>query len=174
MIYEYYDFDLAEIIYTSSIDDKTKNYILKQLIKGIKNIHQKNIIHKDLKPDNILLKNDLSLCINDFSLSEKVAFSNKECCAKLYRAPEIYKNEKYSNKIDIWSFGVIMYELMFNSKFLNCDEKDIKSKIENYNIKENKNLNNLIQPYQKIIINCLSKNPDERLSASQILDMFEN
>ncbi|KAM3140557.1 hypothetical protein pb186bvf_007369 [Paramecium bursaria] len=87
-------------------------YYFSQICSGIKYLHQNHIIHRDLKPENILLKNQIvKLC--DFGWSVEVEnnqYRDTMCGTFEYMAPEITKG-KYNNKVDLWSLGVILYEM---------------------------------------------------------------
>ena len=78
------------------------------------------IIHGDIKPENILFKNDLdyNVVIGDFGLSSKLTdeyiYSSKLIQTRWYRSPEIIYNIPFNEKIDIWSAGCIIYEIMSN------------------------------------------------------------
>jgi dual specificity tyrosine-phosphorylation-regulated kinase 2/3/4 len=94
------------------------SYFLKifseQILSGIKFSHNLGIIHCDLKPENIMLgKNLASFKVIDFGSS---CFLNKRIYqyiqSRYYRAPEVVFNIKYDQKIDIWSFGCILVELV--------------------------------------------------------------
>ena len=77
-------------------------------------LHENNILHRDLKPQNILIiKGMVKICDFGFAkkLSASTAFVNSIKGTPLYIAPEILSNQRYNYKVDIWSFGIIMYEL---------------------------------------------------------------
>lgn len=89
-------------------------FILHQLASAIYHCHSNNIVHRDIKPDNIMIDKDLNITLIDFGLSK--VFSKKKLLrskagSPLYMAPEI-SQEKYSNKVDTWSFGILMYILL--------------------------------------------------------------
>ena len=90
-------------------------YIIKGICLGLKEIHGKNLIHRDLKPENIFFKSDLKLVIGDFGVAKQLKngtiHANTQIGTFQYMAPEILKNEKYSNKVDIYALGCIIYEL---------------------------------------------------------------
>ena len=118
------------------IQHKEKNEIIKEdviydiamdLCLGIKAIHEKKLIHRDLKPENVFIDNNHKIKIGDFGVSKKLETNRKYAQTivgtNFYMAPEVIKGEEYNNKIDIWSFGCIIYELFtlkvcFESKAL--------------------------------------------------------
>lgn len=92
-----------------------------QIANGMKYLHSKNIIHRDLKPSNILLTRNNELKISDFG-THKV-FNNK--CSDLstsqtgtyaYMAPEVIRGESHSFPIDVWSYGVVLWEMFIGLK----------------------------------------------------------
>ena len=86
-----------------------------EICLGLEEIHSKNLIHRDLKPDNIFLTKERQLKIGDFGISKKINNINEYAKTQVgtlsYMAPEIIKGEFYNNKVDIWSLGCIIYEL---------------------------------------------------------------
>jgi serine/threonine-protein kinase ULK/ATG1 len=88
---------------------------MQQIVAGYLNFAKKNIIHRDLKPANILMC-DGQLKIADFGFAIKVcdaAKSNKyNVGSPLYMAPESLRRNEYTLKTDIWSLGIIFYEML--------------------------------------------------------------
>ena len=88
--------------------------IFRELCNGIKEIHSKKVIHRDLKPENIFISDDYRIKIGDFGISkilDGTSYAKTMAGTLLYMAPEIVKGVKYTNKIDIWSLGCILYEI---------------------------------------------------------------
>ena len=91
-----------------------------QLITAINYMHKLNVIHRDLKPGNILINivdNEIVTKICDFSLAKKIIpneLNSYQVCTLLYRPPELFvnNNQFYTNSIDIWSLGCILYEFI--------------------------------------------------------------
>ena len=89
--------------------------LILDICEGLREIHSKNLIHRDLKPDNLFLTKDSKVKIGDFGIAKQL--NNPEEYAKtcfgslLYMAPEMARNYQYNNKIDIWSLGCIIHEL---------------------------------------------------------------
>ena len=91
---------------------------LKQIVKAMLYANTENIIHRDLKPANILL-NDGVLKLADFGFARFVDdpdVQKKMTCKKgspLYMAPEVYDGEQYDAKCDVWSVGIMFYDMLF-------------------------------------------------------------
>jgi len=98
------------------IDEKTVYSIIFDICLGIKEIHQKNLIHRDLKPDNIFIDKYKMIKIGDFGISKLLDNNDKYAKSIVgtnnYMAPEVIKGDKYNNKVDIWALGCIIYELL--------------------------------------------------------------
>ncbi|CCH46600.1 hypothetical protein BN7_6194 [Wickerhamomyces ciferrii] len=101
----------------------------KDILQGLKFLHQQGIIHADLKPENIMLisTNSLDLKIIDFGTSCSIGdVSYPYIQSRFYRSPEIVLGCRYNEKIDIWSFAVMIWELyMGNPMFPAKDELDL-------------------------------------------------
>lgn len=91
---------------------------MQQLGAGLEVLHSHHIIHRDLKPGNILLsgpESDVLLKIADFGLSRTVhpgEHAETVCGTPLYMAPEVLRFKKYDEKVDMWSLGAILFELL--------------------------------------------------------------
>lgn len=85
-----------------------------QLILVVEYIHSCNIIHRDIKPQNIFVDKDMNLKIGDFGVS-KILDGTENCKTTagtpLYFSPELIKGDHYSKKTDIWSLGCVIYEI---------------------------------------------------------------
>ena len=91
--------------------------ILKQICKGYKVLYQNKIIHRDIKPENILLSKGVYK-IADFGFGRFVndpeEISMKTMLGSpIYASPQILKKEPYSAKCDIWSLGILLYQLLY-------------------------------------------------------------
>lgn len=89
-----------------------------QLVAGWRYLHERRIVHRDLKPQNILLTDcseNATLKIGDFGLMIKLKdmdMAKSKCGTPLYMAPEVWTQQPYNYKADLWSLGVILYELI--------------------------------------------------------------
>lgn len=115
-------FSIRKIYFLGTLDDHlTKNkklkeeeakFILIQILKGYYQLNKHQIIHRDLKPSNILIKNNIYK-IADFGTAK--IFSNvSESCygTKRYKSPQIKNKQKYTSKTDVWSIGIIYFEML--------------------------------------------------------------
>ena len=105
-----------------------------QITLGLYHIHLKKIVHRNLKPSNIFLNQDLTIKITNFELSEELTKSHKFLTGFVgtpyYLAPEIYEEKPYNGKIDTWALGVILYELCtFNKPFSDTSAEELRNKI---------------------------------------------
>lgn len=100
------------------IEPSTIKYILYQIVQGLKDLHSKNIAHRDLKPDNILVNPefDYKVAICDLG-SAKIVGENVTSipyiCSRWYRAPELLCGSMhYTTAVDLWSLGCIIFEII--------------------------------------------------------------
>ena len=110
--------------------------IMKQIAEGIKYLHQYGIIHRDLKPENISItrqNNFDEIKIMDFGLSKILASTEKMVSYSgtlKYMAPEILSGKPHNKEIDIWSMGVILYNLLTGCfPFYSKDENEFAKKL---------------------------------------------
>ena len=145
--------------------------ILIQILEGINYLHKSKIIHRDLKSANIFLTKKGIIKIGDLNVSiiAKKNLAVTQTGTPYYAAPEVWENESYNNKCDIWSIGCIAYEMAAlhipfrRTSIHQLQENIIKGKyVEIPNIYSN-DLKNIIK-----LILCL--NPLKRPSANDLLN----
>ena len=163
-------------------DENTIWNILIQILFGLKYLHDNKIIHRDLKSANIFMTKNGIVKIGDLNVS-KFLNENKMAQTKTgtpyYSAPEIWDDKSYDNKIDIWSFGCIIYEMCclkcpFRSTSISNLAKLIK-KGEYKSIPDiySDNLSNIIS--KMIIVNPLKRfNCDKLLKIPFVIDKIKD
>ena len=91
--------------------------IMKQLVSAINHAHENNIIHRDIKPQNVLVKDDGTIKITDFGIavangSVQLTFNNTVMGSAHYLAPETTQGKEPNEQVDIYSLGIVFYELL--------------------------------------------------------------
>ncbi|KAI0845110.1 Pkinase-domain-containing protein [Daldinia vernicosa] len=104
------------IVMKQKLSESEARKLFIQLFQGIKYLHDRNIVHRDVKPENILLVDkDLQVKLADFGLAKIIgeeSFTTTLCGTPSYVAPEILaegRHRKYTKAVDIWSLGVVLY-----------------------------------------------------------------
>lgn len=96
-------------------DDESSRFYTACVIKAFEYLHDKGIVYRDLKPENLLLDSAGYVKLTDFGFSKKLEPGEKSwtfCGTPEYVAPEIITNKSHDYKADIWSVGILMYELL--------------------------------------------------------------
>lgn len=91
-------------------------YYMRQLVEGCRYIHSQRVIHRDLKPGNMLINGNMQIKIADFGLATRVKYNGEKkhgvCGTPNYVAPEVLNESGYSHEVDAWSIGCIMYTML--------------------------------------------------------------
>lgn len=106
----------------SGFNEQKAASVIHQLLLALNYMYKRNIMHRDLKPQNILCEDltdlpqdELEIKVADFGLSTKYdpySMKNDVCGTLRFWAPELCKNEPYGPKVDVWAFGCIAYILI--------------------------------------------------------------
>ena len=162
--------------YKGHISEEMASTIMKHLLNAIQYIHSKNICHRDIKPENIMFRdiNDLSsLKLIDFGLSAQhyEYFMKPEFCGTfIYMSPEQIENKTYTQCVDIWSAGIILYLLLNKGTHPFYVEGDTKKKyITKIKACEFKQIKSSSQMATKMLKVMLEPNPQIRISAQTAL-----
>ena len=88
-----------------------------EIVMGLAYLHEKGILYRDLKPENVLLTGDGHICMTDFGISKEGLQSSDArattfCGTPEYLAPEVLEGVAYGKAVDWWSFGTLMYEML--------------------------------------------------------------
>lgn len=159
-------------------DNTARQKILIGIARGMMYLHQRHAIHRDLKPDNILLDEDLEPHITDFGLSKFVSSGDttnqtQTMGTSFYMAPEVIETDQYNGKADVYSFGILMYEVVtdmypfpdFQNKKMSLFRLNSKVINENYRPQFKSPVKEKIQ---QLIEKCWSPNPKERPTFEEI------
>ena len=146
-------------------------YLMKQLKSGLQYLYENKIIHRDLKPQNILVTCEKIIKISDFGFAKIYkddTMTQTICGSPLYMAPEILNYKQYTILADLWSVGVILYEMMFKkTPVKGANLYELVSNIKRYNQNKDKLLTNN-KHYsiilQNLVKKLLEKEPKKRIT----------
>jgi len=135
--YEFLDKDLSRIIYDNRyhLSESIIKGFMMQFLSGLSELHKFQVLHRDIKPQNLLVSKKGHLKIADFGLARIIASPGRKMTIGVvsdwYRPPEIFFGATYySYSVDIWSAGCIFAEFLIKEPiFMGNGEKEILSKI---------------------------------------------
>ena len=155
--------------------DENKSFTLFiQVVNAVYFLHENDLIHRDIKPENILIfENDIvKLC--DFGWCVKLDGQQREtfCGTTEYMSPELVKNQGYGKEIDVWSLGILLYEMIhgyspFRPNKPHFNEKDVMENIINHNINFAKKVSD---ECKKLIYGLLDPNINKRYKVEDIFN----
>jgi len=154
------------------LSETVSKIIFKQLIEGLKYIHKKKIVHRDIKLDNILidLTNTIKIC--DFGVSRKISkdeIMHEHCGTPAYIAPEIFENNGYTGfQCDIWSAGVTLYYILGGIQpFRASSIKDLEKKVITGDFEP---IEEVSEEANNLIKLMLKTDPKKRINEDKILN----
>jgi serine/threonine-protein kinase ULK/ATG1 len=164
--------DLLGLIKKGKITEGLTRIYTRQLVASLKYLKSKNIVHRDLKPHNILLKDQYTIKITDFNFARELwdqDIAETLCGSPLYMAPEIIATNSYTNRSDLWSVGMIIYEMLHG--YTPFDDAinpiDLIHKIKRRKIECSRHLS---YACVHLIIGLLTIKPESRMSWQELFD----
>ena len=153
-------------------ESKAFDYFI-QVINAVYYLHSNNIIHRDIKPENLLLCEDNKLKLCDFGWAKELSLENRStfCGTMEYMAPEIVGSENYDYSVDIWSLGILLYELLFgHSPFKGSNTNNIIQNIKSHELNYDDKNKKISKSCKDLIQKLLNMNPQKRLKIKDILE----
>lgn len=149
---------------------------------GMAYIHQKDIIYRNLKPENVFLDEHFYPKIGDFALAKVLEKGHLDEISQtlnvgtpLYMAPEVSTDRHYNNKVDVFSYSILLYEFLTLRKPYS-ERKDIDiSNVVSFVSKGERptiNKNEIPNVFENLLISCWNADPDERPSFIEIVKQF--
>lgn len=162
------------------LDESLVQEYSKQILTGLKFIHENDIIHRDIKGSNILLDDKKEICyISDFGCSEKaielLSKTEKKISGTLYYlAPELIRAEKelkYSKATDIYAFGCTVYEMLNNGNPPFSELNPVGFVVQRSNIKGiEKFPQGISEEAKSFLQDCLEEDPEKRKTIPELLN----
>ena len=164
-----------------SIEENEAMDILEQMLKSLIYLHEEvGIVHRDIKPENFLISNingKKIIKLTDFGFSDYLPKKHNNNLTKnllseqlgtpQYAAPEIYEGKEYDSKVDLWSLGVVLYNMINGTQLFGHSKGD---NIKNDVLYKKINFTNFKNPLLKnLAMKLLERNPEKRLNACQAL-----
>ena len=178
---------LLEYMPKGNLDDhirqlsfQQKICILNDITNGLSYLHNRQprcVIHRDLKPTNILLNENYTAKIADFGLSIFQQNHNDpflmtgETGTYRYMAPEVIMHKEYNSSVDIWSFGMIMYYMFYHLPFKNHSNAHIVSSVTSPHFKLQFSKTTQLS---KIILQCTDWIPTNRIQSIDLHSLLQN
>ena len=166
------DGDLREFLKKQpkhQIPEKEALKIMKQLLSGFEALHKIDAMHRDFKPANVLL-NDGVFKICDLGFGTIGDLAATSLGTTNYMAPEIIKNEKYNSKIDVWSLGVVLFEMLFGYMLFWGKNDDLAElEVLNKPLEFSDSNVKISQECEDLLKRMIERDPQKRISWLEIL-----
>ena len=194
-IMKYYsDGNLADLLQRITLTPSQIYDITQGILLGLQHLHHHRIVHRDFKPANILISRDnagrLIPKIADFGLSKLVTSDELDNSdfdlsdgrgTPSYKAPEQIEGSRVSFNLDLWAFGVILYEIMtgekpFRADLRNSSEQSARREIEKkiISVEIPARIEQVAEPYATMIRRCLVRDIHERVrKETELLDLLD-
>ncbi|CAI2362020.1 unnamed protein product [Moneuplotes crassus] len=176
------------------LEEELVQKITKQIAEGLNHLNENEAMHRDLKLDNILLnfpkyegdgivpdeyieefdheKEEIEVIIGDLGFARSIGedeLTTSYCGTPVNMAPEIMNRESYNSKVDIWSLGTMIYELLVGfSPFIGKTQEELAEKVNygEYGIPKNLNVS---LSFLSLVNKCLQFNPEDRISQRELI-----
>jgi serum/glucocorticoid-regulated kinase 2 len=161
-----------------NFDEEVTRFYSAQMVLALEHLHKQDVIYRDLKPENVLINHDGYIKLTDFGLAKENVITNKDamsfCGTPEYLAPEILDRKAYTTRTDLWSIGILIYEMLFGKHPLaNCQDFDqlVITIINNdIQIPPKNNINEISKPCIELVKKMITKNPNKRITWNEFFN----
>ena len=180
LLMEFVDgFDLQEALSSNLIPLDTAVGLFEEIVRSIRHLHALDILHRDLKPENILLKRnnmgELTAIVTDFGecqRSDEHPDRSGHTGTIEYSAPEVIRGQPYTKAADIWSLGIILYQMLLNAMpWKSLEVEYLMNKLTN--LEQIDIPKNLPEWASSLLREMLQIDPSKRPSSDQILTVLK-
>ena len=182
LVFEHMETDLHAVIRAGILQEIHKKYTLYQSLKCLKYMHSAGLVHRDMKPSNLLLNSECHVKVCDFglarSINEKTDYNpilTDYVATRWYRAPEILLGStKYDQGVDMWSIGCILGELLKGSPLFpgTSTMNQLDRIIEVIGFPTKSEIESINSPFAKTMLESVI--PPNKNNKKSIKDLFEN
>ncbi|KAG5509530.1 hypothetical protein JKF63_06235 [Porcisia hertigi] len=177
VVMEYAQGELYDILEDDKhLPAKEVQKIAKQLIQALNYLHSNRIIHRDMKPQNILIGQNGAVKLADFGFARSMSYNTIVLTSikgtPLYMAPELVQERAYDNRVDLWSLGCILYELYYGKPpFYTNNLFALIKKIVCEPVKYDSKASDPISPeFRSFLSGLLTKSASSRLNWPELLN----
>ena len=166
--------NLADVVMNCVLSNDQIGFICKKVLGGINFLHKNGIIHRDIKSDNILINEKGEVKISDFGfcalIKEDQGKRNTMVGTPYWMAPEVVNRQNYDQKIDIWSLGIMIIEMVDGEPpYMNETPLRALYLIAKNGTPDFKTKDGLCEVGKEFMYKCLTYNPQDRPNAEELL-----